>query len=181
MYALTLQLNARLQPIDRDRIFADQINWLLEKLGCGTVGDEGTMLAKSREVKYCDIEILLNDNSQENMDKLMFFLNRMPIPKGSLLKADGFELNIGTKEGLALYLNGSELSDEVYKNCDVDYLIDTIHTLLGDTGHMFSFWKGPKYTALYFYGTSFDEMKGKMEAFLSEYPLCQKCKVERIA
>ena len=48
-------------------------------------------------------------------------------------------------------------------------------------GRMYSYWEGQKYTVLYFYGTSFIEMKKRVEPFLAKYPLCQKSKIEQIA
>lgn len=38
-----------------------------------------------------------------------------------------------------------------------------------------------RYTALYFYGTSFAEMKQRIEPFIATYPLCQKSYIEQIA
>lgn len=46
---------------------------------------------------------------------------------------------------------------------------------------MYSYWEGPIYTALYFYGISFAEMKKKIEPFIATYPLCQKSRIEQIA
>ena len=48
-------------------------------------------------------------------------------------------------------------------------------------GRMYSYWEGSTYTALYFYGTSFAEMKEKIEPFIASYPLCQKSRIEQIA
>ena len=48
-------------------------------------------------------------------------------------------------------------------------------------GKLYSYWKGRAYTALYFYGHSFFEMKQKIEAFNATYPLCQKSRIEQIA
>ena len=35
--------------------------------------------------------------------------------------------------------------------------------------------------ALYFYGSSFAEMKQRIEPFIATYPLCQKSRIEQIA
>lgn len=34
------------------------------------------------------------------------------------------EIQVGTLEGLAYYLNGAELPKEVYETCDINYVID---------------------------------------------------------
>jgi len=180
-YHLTLQLNAKLQPIDRGEFFEDPITEALETSKCGTTDGGGTMQEATGEIEFCDIEILLKDNKRESVDKLLQVIDKIGVPKGSFLHADGFEQSVGTLEGLALYLNGTELSEEVYENCDINYVIEKIDELLSGSGQFYSHWEGPKYTALYYYGISFEEMKQRMTPFLSEYPLCQKCRVEQIA
>jgi hypothetical protein len=180
-YHLTLQLNARLLPIDRGEFFEDPINEALEDSNCGTTDGGGTMQQATGEIEFCDIEILLKDNNMENVDKLLQIIDRIGVPKGSFLLGDGFEKSVGTLEGLALYLNGTELTEEVYQNCDINYVIEKIDEVLNGSGRFYSNWEGPENTALYFYGISFEEMKQRMNSFLSEYPLCQKCRVEQIA
>ncbi|WP_223596197.1 hypothetical protein [Neobacillus bataviensis] len=180
-YHLTLQLNARLLPIDRGEFFEEPINEALEASKCGTTNGGGTMQQATGEIEFCDIEILLKHNKMENVDKLLQIIDRIGVPKGSFLRADGFEQSVGTLEGLALYLNGTELSEEVYQNCDINYVIEKIDEVLDGSGRFYSYWEGPENTALYYYGISFREMKQRMTSFLSEYPLCQKCKVEQIA
>ena len=180
-YHLTLQLNARLLPLDRGELFEDPLNEALEGSKFGTTDGGGTMLQETGEIEFCDIEILLKDNNTENVDKLLQIIDRIGVPKGSLLLGDGFEQTVGTLEGLALYLNGTELTEEVYQNCDINYVIEKINEVFSGSGQFYSYWEGPENTALYFYGVSFEEMKKRMASFLSEYPLCQKCRVEQIA
>lgn len=84
-------------------------------------------------------------------------------------------------EGLAYYLNGAELPKEVYETCDINYVIDQMEQAMKGIGSMYSYWEGDTYTALYFYGKSFSEMKRSIEPFIAEYPLCQKSRVEQIA
>lgn len=180
-YHLTLQLNARLQPMDRGEFFEEPIHEALKSRKCGTTDGGGTMLRSTGEIVFSDIEILLKDNSVENVDNLIQIIDTIGVPKGSVLKAEGFEQSVGTLEGLALYLNGTELSEEVYQNSDIDYVIKKIDKELNGSGCYYSHWEGSENTALYFYGSSFEEMKQRMTSFLSEYPLCQKCRVEQIA
>lgn len=181
MYALTLHLNARLRPLDRGDIYEDPIGAALEKNGCGYVSGGGTMQDVNGEIMSCDIEICLNNKSTDILRRLQNAIQRIGAPKGSFLRGDDLDIPVGTLEGLALYLNGKDLPDEVYKSCDVNDLIEKLDLLLDGLGHMYSYWYGPDDTALYFYGTSFDEMKERMGEFLTEYPLCQKCKVKRIS
>lgn len=179
MYYLTLQLNARLRPLDRGELYEDPLLEILEEQSLGSIGGGGTALNPNREVAYCDIEISLN--RKEDRDKLVNILLDMGIPKGSLLRDEETDYPLGTLEGLALYLNGTQLPDEVYQTCDINYVINQLIQILGPAGGFYSYWEGPQDTALYFYGPSFSEMKALMEPFLSSYPLCQKCRIEQIA
>jgi len=181
VYPLTLQINARLQPFDRGDIYEDPITDALEECGCGSTVGGGTMMQENGEVAFCDVHIDLNNDSKESMDKLLRILEDIRLPKGSLLKSNAGEQPVGTLEGLALYLNGTQLPEDVYKSCDINYVVKKTNELLVEIGEMYSHWQGPEESALYFYGTSFHEMKKRIEQFLLEYPLCQKCRVEKIA
>jgi hypothetical protein len=180
-YLVTLELNARLQPLHRGHFYEDPIGEALEAYGCGVIDGGGTVMQESGEVALCDVEIALNENTKENIDAILHIIDEIAVPKGSFLRAEGLEVPVGKLEGLALYLNGTELPDEVYRNCDMNYVVKKINELLAQSGSMYSFWQGSEDTALYFYGLSFDIMKEKMESFLLEYPLCQKCRIEQIA
>ena len=103
-YLLTLELNARLQPLDRGDFYEDPILEALEACGCGYVDGGGTLMQESGEVALCDIHIVLNGNTKENMDALLRIIDEIAVPKGSFLKAEGLELPVGKLEGLALYL-----------------------------------------------------------------------------
>ncbi|MCM1146044.1 MAG: hypothetical protein NC407_15215 [Lachnoclostridium sp.] len=91
------------------------------------------------------------------------------------------EIEVGTLEGLAYYSNGVDLPDEVYQTCDINYVIEQMGQAMEGIGRMYSYWESSTYTALYFYGSSFAEMKKRIEPFITEYPLCQKCRIEQIA
>lgn len=179
-FHITLQLNARFRPLDRGDL-EDALAPVLERLELGEINGGGTMLMPSGEVKYCDIEIGLKDGSPESLERLKDIIRHFGVPKGSRLLGDGLDQPVGEQEGLAIYLNGRELSDQVYADCDVNYVIEQMNALMGEAGFMYSYWQGPEDTALYFYGKSFQEMKQAVAGFVAEYPLCQKCRIEQIA
>lgn len=179
-YDVTLNLNAKFQPMHRADL-EDALQDVLEKLELGTVDGGGTMMLPSGEIQFCDIEIMLKDGSQESISKLCEIVEHFGVPKGSRLLFDGNELAVGRLEGLGLYLKGSGLPEEVYKNCDINYVIEKMNELMADAGCMYSFWEGPNETALYFYGVGFEVMKERVKEFLNEYPLCSGCRVVQIA
>jgi hypothetical protein len=135
------------------------------------------------EIELCDIEVELEDQSERSLEVVRELLERLGAPKGSSLIVDDGqrEIPFGTSEGLALYLNGTELPDEVYRDCDVNHVYDELNRLLDGGGTIHSYWEGPTETALYVYGDSFESMSAAIAGFVSSYPLCEKARVVQIA
>ena len=90
------------------------------------------------------------------------------------------EYPLGELEGMGIYLNGVDLPKEVYKTCDINYVVDQVFNLLETPPILYSYWQGLTETALYFYSVSFDTMYTKIRSLLTTYPLCQKCKVAQL-
>lgn len=176
---LILHLNARFQPKHRFEL-EDALQEILEQNKTGEITGGGTSLKENGEIGSCDIEINYAD-SGKGLEWLVNLLNAIGIPKGSVLQGIEPPINVGTLEGLALYLNVTDLAEEIYRSCDVNYAIEQLEQAIGSIGHMYSYRELNEFTALYFYGTSFSEMKEKMLPFISDYPLCQKCRIEQIA
>lgn len=72
----------------------------------------------------------------------------------------------------AIYMNGTDLAEEIYKNYDINYAIEQLEQAIEGIGRMYSYRELSEFTALYFYGTSFSAMKEKMNPFVSSYLLC---------
>ena len=183
----TLNLNARLQPMHRDAYYEKGLNKVLKKSKIGWVDGGGTMLSKEEGPLECDVDITYYKDKEQELIKI---IKDLPVvPKGSKLILgdtdddidDEHTIAVGTLEGLAIYLNGTELDEKVYKECDVNYVIEELGKLLGNKLVFFSYWTGNKENALYFYGTDYEGMKTAVEPFLADYPLCQKCRVVQIA
>lgn len=176
------QLNARLQPIDRGELFEDPLDEALQQAGIGRIAGGGTMMAENREVAYCDIEINLNKINDEALTSVITALESLGAPKGSKLKLSNNEtIEFGECEGLGIYLNGSDLPDEVYRNCDCNFVYSEISRLIDGKGMIMSHWEGNTETAFYLYGESFEILKSAIADFVANYPLCQKCRIEKIA
>ncbi|PZM83884.1 hypothetical protein DLH72_03200 [Candidatus Gracilibacteria bacterium] len=186
----TLQLNAKVQPLDRGDIFEDPISEVLEKMDLGEVDGGGSLLDGEGGIQYCDVEIYLKDGSEENRKKLLEILEKFPIPKGSFLKYfpdeesdEMIEIPVGNLECICLSLNGFELDDEVYKNSDINKVIDDlIENFNKKDENLFKYFGyavREKYTDLYFYGTSFEEMKKIVEEYVPTYPLCEKSIIKK--
>ena len=180
---IVAHLNARIQPLHRGEFFEDPLNEELERASLGEVTGGGTLQMQSGEIDSCDIEIEVTNTSRETATRIIEILERLRAPKGSklIVEADGSELPFGVAEGMAVYLNGTELPDEVYKECDSNFVLDEFNRLLGEVGKVLSWWQGPTETAFYLYGASFAEMKARVAEFIDSYPLCQKCRIEQVA
>lgn len=178
-------INDKIMPIDRGEIYEDPLNEFIQANGIGEVTGGGTMQLESGEIEYCDIEIRLNeDNMNEiRVKSIIEKLESLGAPKGSKLTIEktGEKIEFGIKEGLAIYLDGINLDEEVYKSSDSNIVVSEIKRLTNDTSETVRFWQGRTETGLYFYSDSFDKMKNSIQPFIEEYPLCKGARVEKIA
>ena len=180
---LVARLNAKLQPMHRGEIFEDPLDEALRKASLGSVTGGGTQLAKTREIEYCDIEIEVNAAPDDVASSIIEILERLGAPRGSKLIVENQdrEIPFGSKEGLAVYLNGADLPQETYKECDSNFVYSEFDRLLEGIGQVYSYWEGPAETAFYMYGDSFLTMRDRLVEFISTYPLCKQCRVVQIA
>ena len=177
-----VRLNAKLQPMHRGEIFEDPLDEELKKSSLGSVSGGGTQMAKTGEIECCDIEIDVRAPSEESAVSIIRILERLGAPKGSkLILASDRETPFGSKEGLAVYLNGTDLPEAIYKECDSNFVYSEFDRLLDGEGQVYSYWQGPRETAFYMYGNSFATMSERLHPFLLSYPLCQRCRVVQIA
>jgi hypothetical protein len=178
------QLNARIMPFDRGERYEEPLGEALAENGFGEVTGGGTMQSKEGEIEYCGIDIGLYDVAK-GVPFVCEFLTKRGAPRGSKLqyelKGKKVEVPFGLAEGLAIYLNGTDLPDEVYRECDVNEVYDEINRLLGDRGAIQGHWQGPTETALYLYGYSAEEMRELIAGYMAEYPLCQRARIVTIA
>jgi hypothetical protein len=177
----TARLNARVQPIARGEIWEDPLDELLKLRDLGEVTGGGSQLDASGEIIYCEIEIAAKNDSSETRAAIIDALTKLGAPKGSKLMADAGEMPFGDREGLAVYLNGTDLPPEVYEQSDVNFVFSEFDRLLAPAGQIYSYMEGATETALYMYGPSFMTMKTRLADFIASYPLCQKARVEQIA
>ena len=169
--------------MDRGEWFGDPLDIALQSAGCGEVSGGGTLSSKAGEVESCDVEVEVSGSLSEAERIVIETLEALGAPKGSklLIEPEGRQVPFGQAEGMAVYLNGTDLSDEAYAECDTSYVHSEFTRLLEDEGRVLSSWNGPTETAFYMYGRSFQEMNARLAEFLQSYPLCRLCRVEQIA
>jgi len=181
---LIARLNARVQPIDRGEYFEDPLDETLNELGLGAVTGGGTQLAEDPDgIEFVDLEIVVADAGETTRQAIIARLEEFGAPKGSKLinETTGEEHPFGAHEGMAIFLNGSDLPDHVYTECDINHVIAELDRLMGGKGKFKGYWEGSRETALYCYGPSFAEMRAAVAELLADYPLCEKARVTQIA
>jgi len=182
--AVTAQLNHKLMPIDRGERYEDPLNDELAKHGYGESDGGGSMMSKTNEIEFIDVELSLTETDKS----IPFVIERLEAygaPKGSILFVrEGEKLTkipFGKVEGIGVYLDGTNLPDDVYKTCDVNVVIEEFNKLLKGHGEFQSHWQGPTETGLYLYGDEAERMKTLIAPFLATYPLCRGARVVTIA
>lgn len=178
-------INDKIMPLDRGVVYENPLDDFLQTNRIGKVTGGGTMQLKTGELEYCDVEIRLNadeiDKSQ--IKAIIHKLEEFGAPKGSILTIEKTEekIEFGKKEGLGIYLDGINLSDEVYKNSNSEALANEIKKFAKNEDNILRHWQGNAETGLYFYGDSFERIKNSITDFISFHPECENCRIEQIA
>lgn len=176
-------INARIQPMDRGTRYEDPLTEALAGRDFFEVVGGGSQLlsADGNEIDYCCIDIDIR-HFQQAVPLITETLTDAGAPKGSYLAYHDEQetrntIPFGKTVGLAIYLNGTDLPEETYAQCDVNYVIKMINELLEGFGGYQSYWQGPTETALYVYGSSQAKMRKALRGFLADYPLCEKARL----
>ena len=176
---LTIELNAKLQPMHRVQMFEEPLEKVLLQANAGELLGGGTFQSATGEIEKCDITLDVKDDWIEKF--LAYLQGIRMIPKGSKIICNEETTLIGQAEGLALYLNGTDLPTEVYQSNDINELISELQEALGEKCFLFSWWEGRTETALYFYGEKHLEMYESVKHILDIHPLCKLSHTKRIA
>ena len=170
------KINARVQPMDRGDIFEDPLSEALEENSLGEVTGGGTMMFENGEIEYVGVDIDLYDK-EEGITFVCKCLEELGAPKGSVLEIDNERYPFGHAEGVGIYIDGVNLSDDVYRQCDINVVCSEIQKRIEGIGDILGHWQGPQDTALYLYGRSAKKMKELIADFIASYPLCEGAKI----
>lgn len=183
MALLSVHLNARLQPRDRDRRFEDPLQ---EALDADAPGGEviggGTQLSEDGEPVSCDLELETAGDTRTAVAVVVRALRRSGAPKGSTIRVDdGDPIEIGIAEGVGLYLDGTDIAPEILDQHPVNDFVRHIKQVVARNGQLFSFWEGPKETALYFYGPSSERLEALLAEAVRDQPLANRFRLAKLA
>jgi hypothetical protein len=173
-------------PVDRGNRYEDPLTSILEERGLGAVTGGGTQLKpranpKEQDIEYVNLEVELA-NLDEALSVLKQKLNELGVPVGSLVRyyTDDEELHeepVGEMEILHVYLDGINLSDDVYENASLDTICETIVEKMGPLGELREPGSWPSETLIYFVGKSADEMFKVIEGLHGDIPLLQNARI----
>lgn len=178
---VTASINVKLMPTERGEFFGDPMNDWLKKNNLGFTEDGGCGLTMEYEPDFCDIELELYQVSPEILEKITEKLESLGAPKGSKLRWDDQIKPFGKLEGMAIYLNGTDLPHEVYENNDANLLARQMAKAAAGQIKLGGSWHGPRETGIYMYAASFDDLHASIADILTSHPLCEKCRVVQIA
>lgn len=176
-HVVTARFYEHIEPIDRGR-YEDPLQAALETANAGAVTGGGSQLNELGGIDYADVEIELA-NLDESLQVVCETLEQAGAPKGSeLISADDGRVlrTFGKNEGLAVYLDGVSLPDDVYADLDFDAVVAEIGAAAGpDSYHGFA--QGNEETGLFFFGPSADDMFTRVEPVLRKLPIGQNARV----
>jgi hypothetical protein len=180
---LEVRLNARLHAVQRGDRYEDPLAFFLEQRFPGSrVLAAGTLVSPLGEPLSCAVRAEVVGEPSTVLADVVSFLEDIGTPKGSVVVVgDLGEHELGTTEGLALYLDGTSLAPEVYATLDVNEFLDELVEALGPTGGVQGFWEAPDTTGVYLYGASAEAMTAATSELLAVHPLARGHRLERIA
>ncbi|MDH4101533.1 MAG: hypothetical protein OEV28_13290, partial [Nitrospirota bacterium] len=166
--------------MDRAVRYEDPLEKFLEEQRKGVIAGEGCQSSDEQEVQFVDIDLELV-NLDDAVDLVKQVLESAGAPVGSELRfeRDGVEESVpfGVIEGVAVYIDGQNLPNEVYEQWDIEELAEEIDEAMAGTGEIRGAWSGEEETALYLYGPSAETIFSMLQPLLTRHPLCQNARV----
>ena len=174
---VTVRIPARLQHAHRDDLIVSPVAALVGRVSPGShlATTESVVTAAGEPIEtILEWDVVVAD--AERFVTSILDLER-GMPKGSTVEINGKAATFGDLDALAVYLNGTDLDDEVYADADLQAIVADLQEHLGGIGRMWSYWQGPTETALYFYGPDAAAIRAALEERVAEHPLMQRCRM----
>jgi hypothetical protein len=180
-HVVIARIPEHIEPMDRGARYEDPVQDALAIRDLGMVTGGGSQMTAAAEIGYVDVELALAD-LEEALDVAQRILEEAGAPVGSqlLYEQNGAEVErpFGMQEGLAVYLDGTTLPEEIYAETDIDALMQRLSAAADSAGgELRSAWNGPTETALYHYGPSADAMLVALQPVFNEFPVCQNARL----
>ena len=168
---ITLQLNDRCSPITRGQMYREPLDKYMELKGLGEVEGGGTQLEKSGERAYCELEIMIENESAFNIEELKTEIERIGVPKGSYLILDDETIfPLGTLEGVGVYFRYMEAPEKLFDEIDMDDFWDGIDEAVKEYGKYHDNWQGSEIAVFYYYGLNAELILKKITEKMVGHP-----------
>jgi len=173
---LIARLYEHIEPIARGERYEDPLLGALESRGLGSVTGGGSQLNEHGGIEFAEIEIEVA-NLDDALAVIVDTLERAGAPEGSELLRDAEVIRqFGKQQGVAVYLDGVSLPDDVYANLDFGATVDSLESVAGPASYH-GFWQGPEETGLFFFGPNAEDMFSRLEQVLRDLPIGQNARV----
>lgn len=180
-YTVIARIPEHIEPLDRGQRYEDPLNGALAGGELGMLTGGGTHLTPDSEIGYVDLEIALA-NLNGALDVVKQTLESQGAPVGSqlLFRRNGIdeELPFGVQEGVAIYLDGVGLPNEVYERTNIQEVVQRLAEAVESVGGEWrGSWSGASETALYQFGPSADAMLDALLPVFDSFAICQNARV----
>ncbi|HJU69944.1 MAG TPA: hypothetical protein VJ650_17020 [Gemmatimonadaceae bacterium] len=180
-HLVVARMPEHIEPMERGARYEDPVQDALSIRMLGGVTGGGSQLTSAAEIGYVEVELALA-NLDEALDTAQRILEEAGAPVGSvfLFEQDGVDVErpFGVQEGVAVYLDGTSLPEEIYAETDIDALMERLGTAADSAGgELRSAWNGPTETALYHFGPSADAMLVALQPVFDDFPICQNARL----
>lgn len=171
------RIPARLQPAHRDELLVGPITGVLGRLSPGTrLAATETVVSTTGEPLEAVLQWEVPLEDAEGVVAALLDLEG-GLPTGTTVEIHDKAVACGELAGVGLYLNGTDLPDEVYAASGLQEVVTTLQEALGRVGQLWSYWQGPTETALYFYGPDARALRDVLAAQRSEAALLERSRL----
>jgi hypothetical protein len=180
-HTITARIPEHIEPLDRSQRYEDPLTQALASRDLGMLTGSGTHLTPESEIGYVDLEIALaNLNGALDLVKQTLESQGAPVGSQLLFRRHGIdeEIPFGVQEGVAIYLDGVSLPNEVYERTNIQEVVQRVADAVESVGGEWrGSWSGPSETALYQFGPSADAMLDALLPVFDSYAICQNARV----
>lgn len=180
-HTVVARIPEHIEPLDRGQRYEDPLNEALAGRGLGMLTGGGTHLSPESEIGYVDLEIALADlNGALDVVKQTLESRGAPVGSQLLFRRNDIdeEIPFGVQEGVAIYLDGVSLPNEVYERTNIQEFVERVANAVASVGGEWrGSWNGPAETALYQFGPSADAMLDALVPVFDSFAICQNARV----
>jgi len=179
-YSANARIWESIQARERARRYEFPLASALNAQRLGELTGASVCMSRELEVEYVELDLNLY-RLDMGIETARMVLETAGAPAGSefrVLRDSGEQvIRFGRQEGLAIYLDGINLPDEIYATCTCDGLAALISGELASVGsEIRGSWVGRSETSIYMYGPDAEQMFAAIEPILAVYPLCRNAR-----